>query len=113
MCRSRDRLGLEVISPDLGRPVFLGVGDDRAGVPHQIVLAPRPAGARPPSGRAAGNVHHIGLEVPRDIFEDERQRLLGLGLGIAHGTGDHPFLPVAAIYVDDPDGNEIELVARK
>jgi catechol-2,3-dioxygenase len=26
-------------------------------------------------------------------------------------TGQHPFLPVEAIYVDDPDGNEVELVA--
>ena len=32
-------------------------------------------------------------------------------LGFEVRTGTHPFLSVEAIYVDDPDGNEVELVA--
>ena len=63
-----------------------------------------------PIGGALRNVHHIGLEVSRGALAEERQRLSALGLAVR--TGEHPFLPVEAIYIDDPDGKEIELVAR-
>ena len=107
----RDVLGLKVISP-AGLPgVFLQVGDDRAGVPFQVVLVPRPASAPPVPPKSQGNLHHIGLEIPLAALASEKERLEGLGLEVR--TGSHPFLPVEAIYVDDPDGNEIELVAHK
>jgi catechol-2,3-dioxygenase len=54
-------------------------------------------------------VHHIGLEVGAGDLASERARLEGLGFEVR--TGTHPFLSVEAIYVDDPDGNEVELVA--
>jgi catechol 2,3-dioxygenase-like lactoylglutathione lyase family enzyme len=107
----RDVLGLEVISPSGLPAVFLRVGEAHPGVPHQIVLVPRPAGATPPSQtRASRDLHHIGLEVAREDLERERQRLADLGFPIR--GGQHPFLPVEAFYLDDPDGNEIEIVAR-
>jgi ketosteroid isomerase-like protein len=56
-------------------------------------------------------VHHIGLEVEEASFVHERERLQELGLEIR--TGVHPFLSVEAIYVDDPDGNEVELVTAR
>ena len=34
------------------------------------------------------------------------------GVDLEIRTGEHPFLPVQAFYVDDPDGNEVEIVAR-
>ena len=107
-----DTLGLKVISPDFGGPVFLRVGEEGAGVPNQIVLVPRPAEA--PALPAEGwqrNVHHIGLEIPRDSIEATTQELKSRGLQVR--TGEHPFLPVEAIYIDDPDGNEVELVAKR
>jgi glyoxylase I family protein len=109
----RDVLGCKVISPaEMKAPVFLQVGDDRDGVPMQIVLGRRPPDAPPlPADRRYRSVHHIGLEVDLADLETERQRLQGLGLEVR--TGQHPFLPVEAIYVDDPDGNEVELVARR
>jgi catechol 2,3-dioxygenase-like lactoylglutathione lyase family enzyme len=107
----RDLLGLTVISPE-GLPVaFLRVGEDRGGVPQQIVLVPRPPGVRPAAAtREARDVHHIGLEVAPEEYEAERERIAQLGIPIR--GGQHPFLPVEAFYIDDPDGNEIEIVAR-
>lgn len=107
----RDLLGLTVISPEDFPAAFLRIGEEREGVPHQIILVPRPsdvhAGA---TSKLERDVHHIGLEVPADQLEAERSRLSGLGLEVR--GGDHPFLPVEAFYLDDPDGNEIEIVAR-
>lgn len=105
----RDALGLKVISPDLGGPVFLQIGEHE-GVPHQIVLVPRRADAPPFPERPLRSLHHIGIEVALEDIEAARSMFEGRGVEVR--TGTHPFLPVDAIYVDDPDGNEVELVAR-
>jgi catechol 2,3-dioxygenase-like lactoylglutathione lyase family enzyme len=105
-------LGLKVISPDLGGPVFLRAGDETAGVPNQIVLAPRPAEAPAlPAEAWLRNVHHIGIEIPSGSLEETQRQLEAQGFTVR--TGEHPFLPVQAIYIDDPDGNEVELVAKR
>lgn len=108
----RDVLGLTVISPDLHGPVFLQIGGPSSGVPEQIVLVPRPAAApQLPAERAFRSLHHIGLEVAEEDFAQERERLQKLGYEVR--TGVHPFLSVEAIYIDDPDGNEVELVTAR
>jgi catechol 2,3-dioxygenase-like lactoylglutathione lyase family enzyme len=107
----RDVLGLEVISPSGLPAVFLRVGQPGSGVPQQIVLVPRPPQASPPRPeKPSRDLHHIGLEVAPEDLDRERQRLANLGFAIR--GGQHPFLPVEAFYLDDPDGNEIEIVAR-
>jgi len=106
----RDLLGLAVISPPDLKGVFLRVGESGDGVPQQIVLVPRPPDARRAPSKAERDLHHIGLEVSAEELELERERLAQLGIPIR--TGQHPFLPVEAFYVDDPDGNEVEIVAR-
>jgi catechol 2,3-dioxygenase-like lactoylglutathione lyase family enzyme len=107
----RDILGLTVISPPDFPAAFLRVGDERPGVPHQIVLAPRPPEASAAAtSKLERDVHHIGLEVPPDQLQAERTRLAELGITIR--DGEHPFLPLEAFYLDDPDGNEIEIVSR-
>jgi len=109
----RDVLGLTVISPpELKGPVFLQIGEPSSSVPSQIVLVPRPADApQQPADRRLRSVHHIGIELATEDFEAERLRLQGLGFVLR--SGEHPFLPVQAIYLDDPDGNEVELVAGR
>ncbi len=102
----RDTLGLELFSPAQVPAKFLRIGPAPAGLPQQIVLVPRPAG-NPPLG--AKVLHHIGLEVPAEQFDAERERLAKLGFELR--TGQHPFIPVEAFYLDDPDGNEIEIAA--
>lgn len=108
----RDVLGLPIISPAGSRgAVFFGVGDTGV-VQHQIVLAPAPPGTPEfPTTRLHRVMPHYAIEIAPESFESERRRLESLGLEVR--TGEHPFLPLKALYVDDPDGNEIELVTRQ
>lgn len=108
----RDLLGLTIISPPASPAAFLRVGGEREAVPQQIVLIQRPEGVqRAGTRRSERDLHHIGLEVEAAELESWRTQLSGAGLEVR--TGEHPFLPVEAIYVNDPDGYEIEIVAKK
>lgn len=109
----RDALGLAVMAqPDARGAVFLQAGPPNPSCPQQIVLVPLPAGepGAPPE-RAKRALHHIGLEIAAEDFESERLRLEGLGYEVR--VGEHPFLPLRGMYIDDPDGNEVELIAAK
>jgi catechol 2,3-dioxygenase-like lactoylglutathione lyase family enzyme len=97
-------LGLELISPPQAPVKFLRVGPAGPGIPRQIVLVPRSAAA---STAPKAVLHHIGFEVAPEDFEAERQRLTAAGFRLR--TGEHPFMPVEAFYLDDPDGNEVEI----
>ena len=100
----RDTLGLEVISPPGTPATFLRIGPPRDGIPQQIVLVPRAPGMPQATGR---RLHHIGLAVAPADYESERARLAAAGFALR--GGQHPFMPVDAFYLDDPDGNEIEI----
>ena len=100
----RDTLRLEVISPPGAPAAFLRIGAPTAGIPQQIVLVPRPAEMPRATGR---RLHHIGLSVSADAYESERSRLAAAGFELR--GGEHPFMPVDAFYLDDPDGNEVEI----
>jgi len=107
----RDLLGLTVISPPGTPATFLQIGSTAGRVPQQIVLVPRPAGTRSAATKPERALHHIGLEVPAESFESERTRLQAAGFEIRGGK--HPFLAVEAFYLDDPDGNEVEIVTAR
>lgn len=109
----RDALGLTVMAePDARGAVFLQVGDDPVGVPQQIVLVPLPEGAAgAPADRSGRALHHVGIEIAAEEFNREAERLRGLGF--EPRFGEHPFLPLKGMYIDDPDGNEVELIAKK
>ncbi|MCA1647636.1 MAG: VOC family protein [Chloroflexi bacterium] len=101
-------LGLELISPAALPVKFLRIGPAGAGVPQQIVLVPRSmAGGGAATREPARVLHHIGLEVAPADFEPERRRLTSAGFELR--TGVHPFMPIEAFYLNDPDGNEIEV----
>jgi catechol 2,3-dioxygenase-like lactoylglutathione lyase family enzyme len=100
----RDTLGLELFSPPELPAKFLRIGGTSDRVPQQIVLVPR---ATSRTARPERILHHIGLEVSPEDFEQERDRLKALRFELR--TGQHPFMPVEAFYLDDPDGNEIEI----
>ena len=110
----RDTLGLPLFSPPDLPGKFLQVGEQggpsgAAGVPQQIVLSPRPAGMqRAGADRTERVLHHIGLEVSANEYDALRQRLTDAGYETR--GGEHPFMKVEAFYVDDPDGNEVEIV---
>ena len=109
----RDILGLKVMSPpDFRGAVFLQVSELPDTAPQQLVLVPLPEGTDAfPTERVRRPLHHLGLEVAREDFESERERLQGLGFDIRFG--EHPFLPLKGMYLDDPDGNEVELIAMR
>ncbi len=97
-------LGLEII----GRPgpVFLKAGDPAVGVPQMIVLVPLPPDAT--AFTSPRTLHHLALELDPADFETEEQRLKSLGYEIRYGQ--HPVIPSKTMYVDDPDGNEVEFI---
>jgi catechol-2,3-dioxygenase len=104
----RDLLGLEVISPPSLPNVFLKVGDGNAGIPQMIVLVPKPAEIL---ARPAGNqLHHLALALPEEQFDTQHAALVAAGY--QPRGGQHPVLASRTMYVDDPDGNEVEFICR-
>src|SRR5947209_4973256 len=102
----RDVLGLEVFSPPQLPTKFLRIGASAGGIPQQIVLVPRGPLS---SAERVKVLHHIGLEVAPQDFEPERQRLQAAGFELR--TGQHPFMPVDAFFLDETTAYEIEIAA--
>jgi catechol-2,3-dioxygenase len=104
----RDLLGLEVISPPHLPNVFLKAGDGHAGIPQMIVLVPMPAEIQAqPRGR---QLHHLAFEVAEEKFDAQHAALVAAGF--QPRGGKHPVLASRTMYVDDPDGNEVEFICR-
>ena len=105
----RDALGLQVISPPQNTsPIFLQAGEGHPGIPDLVVLVQRPQGIIAPAKPNA--LHHIALEISPADFDGEFQRLSDLGYEVR--TGQHPIIPSRTMYVDDPDGNEVEIICE-
>src|SRR5256885_16179242 len=104
----RDLLGLEVISPPNLPVVFLKVGEGNAGIPQMIVLVPKTEEVKAkPSGY---QLHHMALELPEEAFN--AQYAAFVAAGFEPRGGKHPVLASRTMYVDDPDGNEVEFICR-
>ena len=104
----RDLLGLEVISPPALPNVFLKLGEGNAGIPQMIVLVPKSDEVvAKPSGY---QLHHLALELPADAFDTQHAALVAAGYQPRSGT--HPVVASRTMYVDDPDGNEVEFICR-
>ncbi|MCX6044300.1 MAG: VOC family protein [Chloroflexi bacterium] len=104
----QDLLGLPVISPPTLPNVFLKVGEGHAGVPQMIVLVPKSAEVKAkPSGY---QLHHLAFALPADQFDAQQAILVAAGL--QPRSGKHPVLTSRTMYVNDPDGNEIEFICE-
>ena len=104
----RDLLGLEVISPPTLANVFLKAGDGNAGIPQMIVLVPKNEEVKTkPSGY---QLHHMAFELPEEAFDTQRNALVAAGYEPRGGI--HPILSSRTMYIDDPDGNEVEFICR-
>ncbi|HET6325627.1 MAG TPA: VOC family protein [Planctomycetaceae bacterium] len=57
---------------------------------------------------ATTTVDHLAFEIDLADFEPERQRLEALGLAVT--TAEHGWVHWRSLYVDDPEGNMVELV---
>jgi lactoylglutathione lyase len=102
----RDLLGLEVISPPDLPNVFLRVGPGQAGIPQMIVLVPLPDDAQ--EFAKPRTLHHLALEVATEDFDAIEAHLRANGFEPRGGR--HPVVPSWTLYIDDPDGNEVEII---
>jgi catechol 2,3-dioxygenase-like lactoylglutathione lyase family enzyme len=100
-------LGLPRISPpEMPSPVFLQAGPPNLGIPQLVVLVQLPPDAGP--FQPPRTLHHLALELAPEDFDAEAERLRSLGFSLR--SGKHPVLPSRTMYIDDPDGNEVELI---
>lgn len=105
----RDLLGLPVISPPELPNTFLKAGEGHAGIPQMIVLVPKSAEVRSkPSGY---QLHHLAFELPTMAFDIQHRALVAAGY--QPRGGKHPVLASRTMYVDDPDGNEVEFICQE
>ncbi len=107
----RGRFGLEVISPPELPNKFLMVAKP-GGIPELIVLIPHP---HPDSyfpthkEKEKRSLHHLAFRVGKREYEELEAQFLEAGIEVRHGS--HPVLKnVRTFYVDDPDGNEVEVI---
>ena len=104
----RDLLGLAVISPpEMRTPVFLRAGDAAPGLPAMVVLVQLGSEAAPFG--SPRSLHHLALTVGEGGLSEIERTLRRAGLEVRHGQ--HPVLTMPTLYVFDPDGNEVELIA--
>ena len=104
----RDLLGLAVISPpERTNPVFLKAGAANTDLPALVVLVQLPDGSA--AFTAPRTLHHLALAVPAESFDGTQKALEARGFSVR--TGQHPVIPSRTMYIDDPDGNEVELIA--
>ena len=108
----RDIFGLEPMEQaDTVKPRFLRVAAGSGLVPQMLVLVPHPdpAGAFP-GEKAARTLHHLAFSVSAERYEELAGACRKAGLEVRGGV--HPVLrDVRTFYVDDPDGNECEIIA--
>ena len=99
-------LNLEIISPPKMPNIFLKVGEGHAGIPQMLVLVPKRAEMQ---GQPSGHqLHHLAFELPAEAFDNQFNALVDAGF--APRNGIHPVLSSRTMYVDDPDGNEVEFI---
>jgi catechol-2,3-dioxygenase len=103
-------IGLEVLSR-FDKAVFFKLADGFGG--HTQVLALFDRSTQPGySGlnAATTTIDHIAFEIDRADFDAERKQLQELGLTVE--TADHPWVHWRSLYVNDPEGNTVELVCH-
>ena len=105
----RDRFGLEIMSPPELPNKFLMVAKP-GGIPEMIVLIPHPHKANYfPRHKEERVLHHLAFRVDRKSYAELENRFIEDGVEVRHGV--HPVLKgVRTFYVDDPDGNEVEVI---
>jgi catechol 2,3-dioxygenase-like lactoylglutathione lyase family enzyme len=107
----RDQFGFEVISPPELPNKFLKVTDPGGGIPEMIVLVPHPdRSSEFPREKAKRVLHHMAFRVGARAYDELQAAFKEAGIEVRSGV--HPVLKgVRTFYVDDPDGNEVEVIA--
>ena len=105
----RDIIGLEVIEGDYSdHIVFLRVGEGFAGHTQVVALFTAEDDDEPAVG-AGSSLHHLALTVrPEDLAPAVTWYRAN---GLEPRTAEHPWVGWDSVYVQDPEGNTVELVA--
>ncbi len=105
----RDQFGLEIISPPEMPNKFL-MAAKPGGIPEMIVLVPHPDRSNEfPREKAKRVLHHLAFRVSRESYDELQDRFVEARVEVRGGI--HPVLKgVRTFYVDDPDGNEVEVI---
>jgi len=99
----RDVLGFEVMQRFGREAVFLSAG----GYHHHIGLNTWESKGAPPPPRGTTGLYHVAILYPtRQALADALRRLIAAGIKLT-GAADHGVSE--ALYLDDPDGNGVEL----
>src|SRR5262249_26436245 len=101
-------IGLELLK-QFANVVFFKLADGFGGHTQVLALFDRSAqsgysGLDP----ATTTVDHIAFEIERADFDTELKRLRDLGLAVE--TAEHGWVHWRSLYVNDPEGNTVELV---
>jgi len=104
----RDVLGWKEITPTSGEPPFRAAAFSSGRTHHELLLIEVGPSATPiPRGRRLG-MYHFGLKIGDSDAElrEARDQLAAAGARLV-GSADHGV--THSLYLEDPDGNEIEL----
>jgi catechol 2,3-dioxygenase-like lactoylglutathione lyase family enzyme len=102
------KIGLELLRR-ADRHAFFRLGDGYGGHTQVLALFDRSAGSNYTGlNSAKSTVDHLAFEISLGDYERERRRLTELGLTVT--TAEHGWVHWRSLYVDDPEGNTVELV---
>lgn len=105
----RDIVGLQVIEGDYSdKIVFLKVADGFGGHTQVVALFEAAPDEHPAPG-GGSSLHHLALTVRHDDLA--RARAWYHENGVATHEASHPWIGWDSVYVSDPEGNTVELVA--
>jgi catechol-2,3-dioxygenase len=98
-----DVIGLEFMRR-FEHSAFFRIADGYAGHTAILALFDR----KNPVAQEHSTVDHLAFTIALTDYEAEKRRLEELGLTVT--TATHEWVQWRSLYVEDPDGNEVELV---
>lgn len=96
-------IGLELMRR-FERAAFFRIADGYAGHTTVLALFDRNSPVKPEHS----TVDHLAFTIALEDYEPQRQRLEALGLAVT--TATHEWVLWRSIYLEDPEGNTVELV---
>ena len=110
-------IGLEVMSRN-ERMTFFRIAEGFAGHTQILALFDRQKGSTPDGGQldreytppsaAHSSVDHIAFSIAKENFEPEVKRLQALGIKVVQNY--HEWVQWRSLFIEDPEGNTVELV---
>ena len=87
---------------------FFRIAEGFGGHTQVLALFDRRGAESEPPRPEATSLDHLAFAIPLSAYASEKARLEGLGLRV--DTAEHAWVQWRSLYVDDPEGNRVELV---